>query len=146
MERSAVASRSDLVVRRARLLECERVGEGHDTVEKWIVPVESLEVHLRQLDRRDLSGSHELREMRQRPESDVFELGGTADGRRVAHPERPDFAVETCPWHDRAEVHRWSDGVVDLDRAQRLVALEVAVQSLHHFFALLVGERETGYR
>ena len=63
--------------------QAEVVEERDDVVQLGVVAVQPREVHLGQLDRRDLPRAHQLRQMAHRPERDVLEVRGTLHGRRA---------------------------------------------------------------
>ena len=120
------------------------VEERDDVVQLGVVAVQPREVHLGQLDRRDLPGAQELGEMADRPERDVFEIRGTLHRRRGAEAERQLRPVHLDARHERAEVKRRRDVVGDVDRAHLLVAREVLVRGVDHRLQLGLGELEAG--
>ena len=109
VQRPAVLPGRDLLVGLLRLLHRQFVGVGDDEVERGVEAAETIEIHARELDRRHLTRLEQLREVRERPERDVFEVGGTAQRRRRARAEWLRRAIEPRARHDRAEVQRRRD-------------------------------------
>ena len=77
--------------------------------------------------------------MRDRPEGDVFQIGGPLHRRR-AEVERFARAVDRHAGHERAEVERRRDVVRDVEIcAPVCVAVQVLIRRLEHGPLLLVG-------
>ena len=110
VEWTAIFTRRDLAIGELRLLHGELVGHGDDEVEGRVVAIKALDVHARQLDGADLPGFQQLREVRERPERDIFQVGGTMDGRCCARTEGTFDPIELGTRHQRAVVRTAARG------------------------------------
>jgi hypothetical protein len=124
----------------------ELVGVGDHEIERGVEAAQAIEIHAGELDRRHLARLEQLREVRQRPERDVFQVGRTAQRRRRARSKRLRRAIEARARHDRAEVQRRRDVRVDVDLPQLRVAGQVLVDAGEDLLPLLLGELEAGDR
>ena len=142
MKRPAVLARRDLLVRLLRLLHREIVGERDNEVQHRVIAFEAIEVHARELDAGHLMRLEQMREVRHRPEGDVFEVRGTAHRWRRARAKRLCRPIEARAGHQRAVVQRRRDVRIDVDLAQVRITREVLVGAAQQLLALFLGEVE----
>ena len=144
MQRSLVFAGGNLRVRALRLGPPVVVEERDHVVQLRVVAMEARQIHLGELDRRDLARAHQLREMTDRPERDVLEIRRTLHRRRGAQAKRQLRPIHLDARHDRAEVKRRRHVVRDVDGSQLLVAREILIGGVDHALQVGLGELEAG--
>ena len=144
VQQAPVAPPGELRIDRPRLLESPLRGEGDDAVEDGVVALETIQVHRRELDGADLAGFDQPREMGQRPESHLLEVGRASYSVGHTGSKRPLGWVYDHPRDQWVEVHRWRDAIVDLDVTDLVEACEAFVDALDHRLLFLVGELQAG--
>jgi hypothetical protein len=116
------------------------VEKADDVVQLAVVAVQPREVHLGQLERRDLPGSNQLAETPNRPEGDVLEIRRPFHRWGGAEPEGKSCLADFHAWHDRTEMEWRRDVVRDVNLPDVGVLREITIRTGDHFLALVLGQ------